>query len=296
VISHINTIVKHLKEKNVPIQGIEIDYDCANSKLYNYAVFLHKIRQSIESNISLSITALPSWIDEPNLPQVLKEINYSVLQVHSVMGPRNGIFNDKFALNNILRYNSITPVPFRVALPAYSSLIQFDDNGKAVSVENEIVRSMRNRSSAKEYEVNPEAVNYMINKLNQKSLKKFKGYVWFRLPVIEDKRSWALPTLLAVVNNKKLYSRLKIISEKRDGIVDLKLKNEGNIDATISYISVSAENCSIEEPLSYFSIKKTHRTLRFTLQSPLKIKAGHTIPVGWLKCDTIKEIIIHESK
>ncbi len=296
VILHIDTIIKQIKEKNVPIQGIEIDYDCASSKLSSYAVALHKIRQSIDSNLSLSITALPSWINEPNLPLVLIECNYSVLQVHSVIGPQNGIFNNKFAFNNILRYNSITPVPFRVALPAYSSLIQFDESGKAVSVENEIVRTFRNRSNAKECEVDPVILHDMIQKINRKSLKKLKGYVWFRLPVIEDRRSWALPTLLSVVNNEKLYSHLKIISERKNGIFDLKVKNEGNIDAKISSIDVSAVNCSIEEPLSNFSIIKVQHALRFTLLSPLKIKAGHTIPVGWLKCDSIKEITIHESK
>lgn len=296
VISHIDTVINQVKKKNVSIQGIEIDYDCASSKLSDYAVVLHKIRQLIDSNVSLSITALPSWINEPNLPQVLIECNYSVLQVHSVSDPQNGIFNNKLAFNNIMQYNSITPVPFRVALPAYSSLIQFDESGKAVLVENEIVRTFRNRSNAKECEVDPVIVNNMIHKLNKKSLNKLKGYVWFRLPVIEDRRSWTLPTLLSVVNNERLYSHLKIISERKNGIFDLKLKNEGNIDAMISSIDVSAVNCSIEEPLSNFSIIKVQSALCFTLLSPLKIKAGHTIPVGWLKCDSIKEITIRESK
>lgn len=296
VISHIETVVRKIKEKNVTIQGIEIDYDCADSKLSYYAVVLCKIRQLIDSSLTLSITTLPSWINKSGLSQVLKEVNYSILQVHSVMGPEKGLFDDKSAFNTIIRYNSITPVPFRVALPAYGSLILFDDKGKAVSVENEIVRALRNHSCAKEYEVNPVIVNNMINNLNKKSLKKLQGYVWFRLPVTEDKRSWELTTLLAVINNKKLFSHLKVISEKKDGIFDIKLQNVGNIDAMISYIDVAAENCTIEEPLSCFAIKKVDRVLRFTLQSPIKIRAGHTIPVGWLKCDTLKELTIHEIK
>jgi hypothetical protein len=296
VIKHIVTVNKNITEKNVAIQGIEIDYDCASSRLDRYSTVLHSIRQSIDTNVTLSITALPSWMENLNLYRVLKEVNFSVLQVHSVVGPQSGIFNSKFAFDNIIRYSSISPVSFRVALPAYSSLIQFDKAGKIIAVENEVVYPMENRSEAREYGADPVVVRGLIDKVSKKPVAKLTGFVWFRLPVVEDNRSWGLRTLLAVVNNHKLFTQLEIISCKRDGIFNLEVKNKGSIDGMVMSIDVRVVNSSIEEPLSSFVIEKRRSFTGFTLRSPLKIKAGHTVPVGWIKCDSIKELRIHGCK
>jgi hypothetical protein len=280
----------------VKLRGVEIDYDCPSAKLAGYASALRSIRQAIDDTLALSITVLPCWIGARGLGGLLALPNETVLQVHSVLGPRQGIFDARMALRSVVDYARCCPRPFRVALPAYGSRVQFDERGQALAVENEAPRSIDTRATARELRVDPRVLSEFIHRVNRKHLPGLKGYVWFRLPTQGDARAWSLETLRAVVENKKLYSRFELVRKEDHGTVDLALVNSGTIDGPLSGVEVSAAGIDIAEPLSSFTIERQAGSVRFVADPGISLHPSQTIPVGWIRSHTIKEIRLHASR
>ena len=85
----------------------------------------------------LSITALPAWIPNPALPELLGKPDGVVLQVHFVSGPENNLIEPETAGSWVKSFSKLSPVPFRVALPLYGYRVTWDANGKVAAVEGE---------------------------------------------------------------------------------------------------------------------------------------------------------------
>jgi len=77
--------------------GVEIDHDAGNARLPDYTRFLVHLRGALPANLPLSITALPAWLDSPQLTTLLAAVDSSVLQVHAVSDPRRGLFDPEQA-------------------------------------------------------------------------------------------------------------------------------------------------------------------------------------------------------
>ncbi len=116
--------------------GLEIDHDSASARLPGYTDFLLKLRQHLPPSLKLSITALPAWLDSPQLPALLQAVDSSVLQVHAVSHPRLGLFNPALAREWAERWGRISNRPFYLALPAYGMALLPDTEGAPV-VESE---------------------------------------------------------------------------------------------------------------------------------------------------------------
>ncbi len=72
--------------------GIQLDYDCPESKLYLYKRNINTLKPYIPDEWQLSIIALPTWCNSRSLISLIKEVDYSVIQVLSVDDPRDGQF------------------------------------------------------------------------------------------------------------------------------------------------------------------------------------------------------------
>ncbi|MDA4569495.1 DUF3142 domain-containing protein, partial [Escherichia coli] len=59
--------------------------------------FLTALKNRLEPGTPLSITALPTWLNSPDLDALLKVPDESVLQVHAVLNPTQGLFDAKRA-------------------------------------------------------------------------------------------------------------------------------------------------------------------------------------------------------
>lgn len=66
MLPQIKRLVTHWRKAGVNLTAIEIDYDAPTSRLSDYQRLLMAMRQGLPSDITLSITALPTWLTSPD--------------------------------------------------------------------------------------------------------------------------------------------------------------------------------------------------------------------------------------
>ena len=93
VTTQIQQLLSDWQGKGLTLAGVEIDHDAGNARLPAYRAFLTHLRAVLPATLPLSITALPAWLDSPELPSLLSTVDSSVLQVHAVSDPRRGLFD-----------------------------------------------------------------------------------------------------------------------------------------------------------------------------------------------------------
>ena len=108
VIAQIQQVLSDWQAQGLTPVGVEIDHDAGNARLPAYRAFLTQLRQTLPSTLRLSITALPAWLDSPALPGLLETVDSSVLQVHAVSNPRQGLFDPKQARHWAERWSKVT--------------------------------------------------------------------------------------------------------------------------------------------------------------------------------------------
>lgn len=112
MLPQIKRLVTHWRKAGVNLTAIEIDYDAPTSRLSDYQRLLMAMRRGLPSDITLSITALPTWLTSPGLRPLLKAVDSSVLQLHSVQSPGTGLFDPTLARRWSRQYALIAPHPF----------------------------------------------------------------------------------------------------------------------------------------------------------------------------------------
>lgn len=97
IIKQVQRTIDAWTKAGIPLTGIEIDYDAPTAKLAAYQLFVRALRKSLPEQLTLSITALPTWLESPLLPTLLHTADTSVLQVHNVQSPDKGLFDSPLA-------------------------------------------------------------------------------------------------------------------------------------------------------------------------------------------------------
>ncbi|MGH7939226.1 MAG: DUF3142 domain-containing protein, partial [Bryobacteraceae bacterium] len=89
------SLVAEADAHHVALQEFQLDYDCAQRNLGAYRAWLQQLRSAIQP-ARFVITALPSWLDEPEFATLARGVDGYVLQVHSVPlgGARGGALCD----------------------------------------------------------------------------------------------------------------------------------------------------------------------------------------------------------
>ena len=263
---------------------LEIDYDCGTAQLESYAHLLRRIRAGIPAIRSLSITALPAWRDAAALDDVLAAVDVSVLQVHAVSRPDEGLFDGAQArrwVDDWARRSGAKP--FLVALPAYGARLKLDLDGTVAAVESEQRLPARSASS-RELRVDPREIAAWLDDLRAHGYPNLAGIVWFRLPRDGDERTWALRTLHAVVTGQPLQPALRVATRVRDnGAIDVSLHSEGSIDAPPPAALTVDGNCSAGDGANGYRLARGSRW-RFEHTAAEPLRAGSGRLVGWLRC------------
>ncbi|TFZ53807.1 DUF3142 domain-containing protein [Serratia proteamaculans] len=268
--------------------GVEIDHDAATARLPDYQHFLQQLRQQLPRSLQLGITALPTWIGSATLPDLLQQVDSSVLQVHAVLSPQQGLFSGPLALRWVKQYAKMTQRPFRVALPAYGmGLVGFDAQGAQVESE----ASLRVAGTSRELTVAPQQVADFLHQLNAQTTPYLRGIIWFRLPLADDRRAWSLTTLRAVIKNQPLSVnwQIKISPQpQQKGLNDLILHNNGPVDAPLPQeIVINASECLAGDAAGNYRLESEPQRQRFVLISGDQLRAGQSRPLGWLRCQQL---------
>ncbi len=280
--------LQHWQAAGLPVIGVEIDHDAATARLPEYRHFLRQLRQQLPASLKLGITALPAWIDSPALPGVLQQVDSSVLQVHAVLSPEQGLFDGSLALRWVRQYSRISATPFLVAVPAYGmGLVGFDAQGPQVESE----ASLRVAGSVQELTVAPQQIADFLQQLSRLSPAHLRGIIWFRLPLADDRRAWSIDTLRAVIGQHPLTVSWQVEflpQPQHNGLFDLIIRNNGPVDAPLPRaIRVKAEDCLAADAVGNYQLEATSEQQRFIRIRGDQLRAGQSRPLGWLRCKKI---------
>lgn len=275
------------RQAGVTLAGLEIDYDCATSKLPAYAALLATLKTRLGASLPLSITALPTWLDSPALPALLAVPDETVLQVHAVQNPTQGLFDAKRARAWLDAYARHAAKPWRVALPSYGSRVAWDEHGRIAAVESERPALMPGGRSA-ELLVTPDAMAAFVATLDRDRPSGLSGIVWFRLPTQADTRAWSLPTWRAVLARQPLTPKLEVTAAApgAGGARDVRLANRGNADTALPFTVRLDATCSAADGINGYTLEydRDGRYLRRAQDGLLR--AGAERAIGWIRCDS----------
>jgi hypothetical protein len=263
---------------------LEIDYDCATSKLADYARLLAGIRKTELENSTLSITALPAWRNAPELDAVLAQVDSSVLQVHAVRDPASGLFDAALAAQWVADWSRRSAnKPFLVALPAYGARLKLDIEGRIAAVESEQPLPQRSAAS-RELKVDPREVAALIAQLGEHAYPNLAGFAWFRLPREGDERAWSLRTLRAVIERQPLQSQLRVaLQTQTNGALDLVLHSDGTLDVPLpARLRVDGDCAAADGANGYVAVRED--ALHFERVAEADLRAGGSRRTGWLRC------------
>ena len=264
--------------------GLEIDYDCPTRQLPVYARFLESIRDVLPSGITLSVTALPAWIGEPSLHELLGRTDRSVLQVHSVLDPHRGLFDPRLAAQWIAAYSKVSPTPFEVALPDYGSRVAWDERGRLVDIASEGPEARLPDSV--ELSVDPRQLAEFVAQLGQSHPGNLAGFVWFRLPLESDRRSWSLQTLARVIQGQPLNPELALSIERDgQGAYHIALNNTGTVDTELPQNIHVDRKCLAADGSGLYAVDHEGGGLIFERRQARKLRVGQQAPIGWAHCE-----------
>lgn len=287
VTAQILQVLADWQAQGLTLSGVEIDHDAGNARLPGYAEFLKHLHAALPSNLALSITALPAWLDSAQLPTLLQTVDSSVLQVHAVSDPRRGLFDPDQALKWAKAWARISEKPFYLALPSYGVALLPDDGGPPL-VESEV--QLERGGERRELLADPLQLSQLGKTLREEPPAHLAGLIWFRLPLANDRRAWSLTTLRAVARGDQLVSRLGVTFSEHGGLYDIKLDNPGNLDsAWPARITFKAHGCEGADALAGYALQQGPDLLTFTRLRDGRLPAGGQRAIGWARCAHIDQ-------
>jgi len=287
VIGQIQQVLADWSAQGLAPVGVEIDHDAGNARLPAYESFLGRLRQVLPATLKLSITALPAWLDSPALPGLLTIVDSSVLQVHAVSDPRQGLFDPEQARRWAERWSGATTRPFYLALPAYGVALLTQESGVPV-VESEV--PIDRGGERRELLADPQQVAGLAAQLRAEPPRHLAGLIWFRLPLAGDRRAWSLTTLGAVARGDSLDSHLGLDLHEQGGLYDIRLANRGNLDSPWPQrLTLRVGGCDGVDALAGYTLQQTPGLLTFTRIQEGRLAAGTHRAIGWARCTRIDQ-------
>lgn len=287
ITARIQQVLSDWQAQGLVLAGVEIDHDAGVARLPAYRKFLTDLRGNLPGSLKLSITALPAWLDSPELSALLAVVDSSVLQVHAVSDPRRGLFDPDQAKTWARAWSRITSKPFYLALPAYGVALLPPVDGAPV-VESEV--PVQGGGERRELLADPQQLRTLALELRNAPPAHLAGLIWFRLPLANDRRAWSLTTLGAVARGETLDSRLTLQLSARDGLYDVSVSNQGNLDrAWPERLTLVVHGCEGADALAGYTLQQRPDLLTFTRLRDGRLPAGGQRAIGWARCTRIDQ-------
>jgi hypothetical protein len=289
-IAQIAALAKRWEQAGVQIAGVEIDHDCATARLPAYVHFLEALHKQLPPGASLSITALPTWLESPVLDTLLAAADEAVLQVHAVMNPRQGLFDAKRARAWLSAFATHTDHPWRVALPTYGTRVAWNANGEIAGIESERpMLASAGAAVASELVAQPEAMAAFVAQIDHDRPRGMAGIVWFRLPTADDARAWSLPTWRAILARQPLTPGLEVLAQADAGQANSALRNvllvnAGSTDAALPSSIRLDQGCRTGDGINGYALETDAQGMYLRRTRDGLLRAGRRRNIGWLVC------------
>ena len=271
------------------LQELQLDYDCPQKDLARYRAWVRRLRAEVRP-VRFSITALPSWLGESELQELVCEVDGWVLQVHSVPTTKGEMTQlcDPAAAQSWVRKAARLHVPFSVALPTYRCAAGYDRSGRLLSVAMDGVQPVWPPDTrVLEFSANANQIASLTNEWLHGHPSELHELIWYRLPVATDTRNWHWETLRAVMAGRK-PERKFVVTREGENPVDLGLRNIGESDDDQVPAVVACwqgTNLLASDALTgfEFSHEPTCNTFRVAEGQKIRLPPGASRQIGWLR-------------
>ncbi|MBS0549597.1 MAG: DUF3142 domain-containing protein [Proteobacteria bacterium] len=281
----VDRVTDTIRGLRVPLAGVEIDYDCPTSRLADYARFLSALRGRLPPTLALSITALPTWMNSPELTRLGADVSEIVLQVHAVDDPRRGLFDPEQAERWVRTFALRTGRPFRVALPAYDVRVSWGADGRLAGVEGERP-ILAGAADSQMLMAAPEAVRHLLRRLEDNAPDGLVGVAWFRLPTDADRRAWSPETWRAVIAGQLPPAQVSAVLEATDqaDLWNVVLANDGTVDAPLPRQIGLDPACAAADGANGFHLASSGTAPALEARSAGRLRAHTKRTIGWARC------------
>jgi len=278
---------------------IQVDFDCAESKLDGYRAWLASLR-AMAAPLPVRPTVLPSWLDRPAFAALARECGGYILQVHATERPR--IDAQETALCEASRARVWVEragrigVPFRVALPTYTYLVAFAPDGKLLDIMAEgKTRTWPAGTVMRAFRPDAAELATVVADWMKDRPACLTGLLWYRLPVATDELNWRWPTLEAVMAGRPPRRGLRV-EKSGTSPVDIALVNAGEAEEPLpaEIIATGAGGGADADGIGGYRAEMRGADVVF--QRAPEFAAAHLAPgarhpLGWVRTET--EIQLH---
>jgi hypothetical protein len=296
------SLIAEARSHRLAPRELQIDFDCAESKLDGYRAWVEAFRRKV-APLPVSITALPSWLDQPAFNRLAAAAEGYVLQVHSLQRPRalDAPFTlcDPASARRAVERAAQVGIPFRVALPTYGYLTAFDAGGRFVGLSAEgASKTWAAGVQLREVRANPVELAQLVQLWAANRPAAMRGVIWYRLPVSDDALNWRWPTLSAIVAERFPRESFRVETRRVEpGLVGISLINDGDLDIssrlTIQVRWRNARFVAGDGLREFELVDGGPSTVKFqTRTEPCRLPAGVKQDIGWLRLSEDREVQI----
>ncbi len=301
------SLVEDTRKAGIELTELQIDFDCAESKLNGYRKWVEVLRKEIHP-IALTITALPCWLKHKAFARLAKATDGYVLQVHSLERPASLeteiILCDCTTACLWVEQAGRIGIPFRVALPTYGYIIAFDQKGSFIGLSAEgpsqaWVKGTQLRVASAE----PIEIAKLVQNWQQDRPYNMQGLIWYRLPVESDNINWKWATLSAILAGRIPDESLWVdIQYPNPKLAEIILVNDGETDQSAGVsikIGCEQEKIIAADGLRGYIITRTNSSsicLQYDGEKIFStIRSGERWKIGWIRFKHEMEVKTHVS-
>jgi hypothetical protein len=285
------TLLERAKANGVHPSELQLDFDCPDKKLAGYRVWVRAVRAAIRPT-RLVLTALPSWLNESELPALLREADGYVLQVHSVPTRREigrtTLCEPALARQWVDRAARLHR-PFSVALPTYRALAGFDPiTGRLSGNAMDSVQPVwPPGTQVVELSSDANALATLVREWHGSHPPELRELIWYRVPVATDAFNWRWPTLAAVAAGRPPARKFEVLFTG-ESPRDLALQNAGETDEPLSgpvTLRWEGEPAQAADALAGWELDLQPNSATFSLApgSHPRLAPGAKLSLGWLR-------------
>ena len=285
-------LVASFREAGTEPAELQIDFDCAASKLAGYRLWVEATAGRV-APIPVTITVLPCWLRRRDFSPLIRSAGAFVLQVHSLERPRSA--DDSLVLCDPVRSQKWVEeaarfgIPFRVALPTYGYLIAFRADGSFLGLCAEgAVPDWPDGTVVRELRADSDAMATLVRRWTNDRPALLRGVIWYRLPVGGDRLNWSRPTLAAVMAGRSpRVSVTSQVTRSKAGCFDVFLTNDGERDLPPPFdVVLSWKGARLVAGDTYRGVEWIDRDagdVVLRTGSDGRLVAGERRPVGWFR-------------
>jgi hypothetical protein len=222
---------------DLPARLVQLDVDAPTRQLPLLARHLAALAAA-RPDLGWEITALPTWLTSPALPDVLAPLRRWTLQVHATSLPTRpeqaALMAPPEQVRAWLAAALLHRVPVSLALPAYAYRMAFDPSGAFLGLEAEQPRSWPGSAQIVEAWPPHAWLPDLVRELQGHPPAGLRALSWFRLPHAGDRLSWSLPALERARRGMALSGSIEaVLRPTGSGSSDVVLRAVGDVPASL---------------------------------------------------------------